>query len=220
MDSKDDASRIGCKWPLFFRDADVRSKYHMISKRKWRWSHVQLCDNMDCSSPGLSVHGVSQARILEWVAISFSRGSSPPRDQTQVSLIAGRWLPLSHQGSPMMSKFYIKIVFIKWAVGMKGYKKEKSQRRIMRAGSRVDSSTWAAITEHYRLADLATKCLLTILEAGSLRSGCSMTALWKELFLVCKWPTSHYVLKWIPLDCVQGVGGRERGFWEREGLRE
>ena len=39
-----------------------------------------LCDPMDYSLPGSSVHGVSQARILEWVAISFSRGSSGPRD--------------------------------------------------------------------------------------------------------------------------------------------
>ena len=46
---------------------------------------------MDCSQPGSSVHGVLQARIPEWVAISFSRGSSPPRDQTQVSCIAGRF---------------------------------------------------------------------------------------------------------------------------------
>ena len=48
-----------------------------------------LCDPMDCSLPGCSVHGISQARILEWVAIPFSRGSSWPRDQTQVSCIAG-----------------------------------------------------------------------------------------------------------------------------------
>ena len=45
---------------------------------------------MDCSLPGSSVHGISQARILEWVAISFSRGFSQPRDQTWVSEIAGR----------------------------------------------------------------------------------------------------------------------------------
>ena len=44
---------------------------------------------MDCSPPGSSVHGVSQARILEWVAISFSRKSSGPRDQTRVSCIGG-----------------------------------------------------------------------------------------------------------------------------------
>ena len=47
-----------------------------------------LWDPMGCSSPGSPVHGVFQARILEWVAISFSRGSSWPRDWTQVSLIA------------------------------------------------------------------------------------------------------------------------------------
>ena len=49
-----------------------------------------LCDPMDCSLPGSSVHRIFQARVLEWVAISFSRGSSRPRDQTQVSHVAGR----------------------------------------------------------------------------------------------------------------------------------
>ena len=48
-----------------------------------------LHDSMDCSPPGSSVHGILQARILEWVAFPFSRGSSQPRDQTQVSRIAG-----------------------------------------------------------------------------------------------------------------------------------
>ena len=46
---------------------------------------------MDCSSPGSSVHGILQARILEWVAISFSRGSSQPRDQTWLFCIVGRF---------------------------------------------------------------------------------------------------------------------------------
>ena len=49
-----------------------------------------LGDPMDCSLPGSSVHGIFQARVLEWVAISFSRGSSRPRDRTQVSRIVGR----------------------------------------------------------------------------------------------------------------------------------
>jgi len=48
-----------------------------------------LCDPMDCSLPGSSVHGIFQARVLEWVAISFSRESSRPKDRTRVSLIAG-----------------------------------------------------------------------------------------------------------------------------------
>ena len=46
---------------------------------------------MDCSPPGSSVHGILQARILEWVAMPSSRGSSQPRDQTQVSHIVGRF---------------------------------------------------------------------------------------------------------------------------------
>ena len=49
-----------------------------------------LCDPMDCSPPGSSVHGIFQAWILEWVDISFSRGSSWARDRTQVSRIVGR----------------------------------------------------------------------------------------------------------------------------------
>ena len=65
---------------------------------------TQLCptlwDPMDCSLPGSSVHGIFQARVLEWVAISFSRVSSQPRDQTQVSHIVSKTLYcLSHQGS-------------------------------------------------------------------------------------------------------------------------
>ena len=48
-----------------------------------------LCNPIDCSPPGSSVHGILQARILEWVAIALSRESSRPRDQTQVSCIAG-----------------------------------------------------------------------------------------------------------------------------------
>ena len=51
---------------------------------------LTLCDPMDCSPPGCFIHGVLQARILKWVAISFSRRSSQPRDQTWFSHFAGR----------------------------------------------------------------------------------------------------------------------------------
>ena len=47
-----------------------------------------LCDPMDCSPPGFSVHEILQARILEWVAISYSMGSSQPRDRTLISSIS------------------------------------------------------------------------------------------------------------------------------------
>ena len=51
-------------------------------------SCLTLCHPMDCSPPGSSVHGILQARILERVAISFSRGSSPPRDRMRVSYVS------------------------------------------------------------------------------------------------------------------------------------
>ena len=70
-------------------------------------SCLTLWDPMACSSPVPSVHGISQARKLEWVAISFSRGSSQPRDQTSVSYISrtGRRIlyQLCHLGSPLHS---------------------------------------------------------------------------------------------------------------------
>ena len=59
---------------------------HLVSK-----SCPTLCDPMDCNLPGSSIHGIFQARILRWVAISFSRASSAPRDGTHVSCIAGRF---------------------------------------------------------------------------------------------------------------------------------
>ena len=53
-----------------------------------------LCDPMDCSPPGFSVHGILRARILEWVAIYFLRESSWSRDQTQVSCVVGRFFTI------------------------------------------------------------------------------------------------------------------------------
>ena len=81
---------------------------------------LTLCDPIDYSLPGSSAHGIFQARILEWVAISFSRGSSPPGDRTQVSSIAGRrftiwatrevltsWLPWPHyKSSSWQTRWY------------------------------------------------------------------------------------------------------------------
>ena len=63
-----------------------------------------LCDPLDCSLPGFSICGIFQARILEWIAISFSRGSSWPRYWTQVSWIAGRlftvWATKKEENGP------------------------------------------------------------------------------------------------------------------------
>ena len=68
----------GCYFPLDW----VAEKAHPKKESEVTQLCPTLCDPMDCSLPGSSVHGIFQARILEWVAISFSRGSSQPRDQT------------------------------------------------------------------------------------------------------------------------------------------
>ena len=54
-------------------------------------SCLTLCDLMDCRPPGSSVHGILQAKVLEWVAIPFFRGFSQLRDKTQISCIIGRY---------------------------------------------------------------------------------------------------------------------------------
>ena len=71
----------------------VRGKHSASVSQKYKYmcvcSVVQscptVCSPMDCSPPGSSVHGISQARVLEWVAISFSTGSSQSRDQAHIS---------------------------------------------------------------------------------------------------------------------------------------
>ena len=75
---------------LMRRKRRVKKLAYTITFKKLRsWHlHPTLCNSMDCSLPGSSVHRILQARILEWVAISFSRGSSWSRDQTQVSYIS------------------------------------------------------------------------------------------------------------------------------------
>ena len=57
-------------------------------------SCLTLCNPTDCSPPGSSVHGILQARMLEWVAMPSSRGSSQPRDRTQISCIVGRFFTI------------------------------------------------------------------------------------------------------------------------------
>ena len=59
-------------------------------QRKSGFYDTTLCDPMDCSLPGSSVHGIFQAIVLEWIAISFFRGSYQPRDRTRVSRIVNR----------------------------------------------------------------------------------------------------------------------------------
>ena len=70
-----------------------------------------LCDLKDCSLQGSSIHSIFQARVLEWVAISFSRGSSRPRDQTQVSRIAADALTSEPPGKPSHINMHLSHIY-------------------------------------------------------------------------------------------------------------
>ena len=61
-----------------------------------------FCDTMDCSPPGSSLHGISQARIVKWVAMPSCRRSTQARDQTYISCTAGIFFTTDHQGSPIL----------------------------------------------------------------------------------------------------------------------
>ena len=70
-----------------------------------------LCNSMDCSPPGSSIHGILKTRILDWFAISFSRGSSWPRDRTQVSYTAGEFFIIWATISLVYAKFFFLFFF-------------------------------------------------------------------------------------------------------------
>ena len=78
-------------WPLSLLSVLPTLMNESILLAKLLQSCPTLCNHMDHSLPGSSFHGILQARILEWVVISFSRGSPRRRDQTQVFSIAGRY---------------------------------------------------------------------------------------------------------------------------------
>ena len=76
---------------VFYKQYGCTSASLLVLIACW---YLTLCNLMDCTLPGSSVHGILQARILEWVAISFSRGFSQPRYWTWVSCIAGRFFTI------------------------------------------------------------------------------------------------------------------------------
>ena len=81
-------NKITAEFPHSREKSDTHSRQHKrLRKHGYAQSHPTLCDHMDCSPPGSSVHGILQARILEWVAMFSSRGSSRPRNRTRVSCL-------------------------------------------------------------------------------------------------------------------------------------
>jgi len=91
-------TRLLCPWDSPGKSTGVVCHCNMCAQ-----SCPIPCDPMDCSPPGSSVHGILQARILEWVAISFSRVYFPPRDQTRflasLALAGGFFTTESNAGS-------------------------------------------------------------------------------------------------------------------------
>ena len=107
-----------------------RGKYFITTRRcKSAWSVCvcvaqacpTLCDPTDCSPPGFSVHEILQARILEWIAIPFSRGTSQPRDQTLVSCIAGRFFTIWATGKSMILTWLPMVSWRKTLLPSAGY---------------------------------------------------------------------------------------------------
>ena len=70
-------------------------------------SCLTLCDPVDCYLPGSSVHGISQKRTLEWIAVSYSRGLSRPRDQSHISCLASRFFTTEPFGKTIYTYIYI-----------------------------------------------------------------------------------------------------------------
>ena len=103
------SSKIGRRWGTSLSAVGTVLLLGLLIFMSWGYLKVKvtqscltLCNPMDCSLPGFSVHGILQARTLEWVAISFSRGSSQPRYRTQVSCIAGGFFTIWATRSPKM----------------------------------------------------------------------------------------------------------------------
>ena len=96
--------RFLCPWDFPGKNTGVGCHFlcqcmKMKSESEVAQSCPTLCDPMDCSPPGSSVHGILQARTLEWVAIPSSRGSSRPRDQTKVCCFAGGFFTTEPPGN-------------------------------------------------------------------------------------------------------------------------
>ena len=89
-------SRISCAIQFFL----INYLFYVYSEVTQ--SNPTLCNPMDYSLPGSSVHGIFQARVLEWVAISFSRGSSQPRDRSGFPELQADALPSEPPGKPIL----------------------------------------------------------------------------------------------------------------------
>ena len=101
----DGQGSLACCSPWVHRELDTTEQMNWTELKVTQLS-TTLCEPMDCSPPGSTLHGILRERILERVAVPFSRGSSPPRDLTWVSCIAGRFFTIWSCKVPLLSAPY------------------------------------------------------------------------------------------------------------------
>ena len=132
---------------------------------------LALWDPMDCSLPGSSVCCILQARLLEWVALFFSRGSSQPRDWTYVSCIAGRFFTTEPPGKPQ---------------GKDLTRKKQEQRQV----SEFSSPPWSHALPH---GIILFRLLCALLQACDLYSALSISF----LFFPSPWGWGPWVVAFV-----------------------
>ena len=141
-------------WILWVQLFTVSLGWFLIYEVMFECSVIQscltLCNPMDCRPPDSSVHGISQARILVWVVISFSRGSSRPRDQNCVSCIVADGVFTTEQpGKQLWGCVYIlpspqvTCSYKTWS--QRAISSSCSQLLSLRNESKLDSSRWKTI---------------------------------------------------------------------------
>ena len=94
------------KWNLNFKSfwkCHISSCYYCLVTKLC----PSFCDPMDCSSPGSSVHGISQARVAEWIAISFSRGTFPTQGSNHVACLSGGFFSTEPPGKPLSNSIHV-----------------------------------------------------------------------------------------------------------------
>ena len=164
-------------WVLSHLLAQKKANCHIVSyskerpmKEKWKSSPqlcLTLCDPMDCRLPGSSVHGIFQARVLEWVAISSSRGSSWPRDRTRVSHIVSRHFTVwATREVPWVKKG-------PWVKELREASSQHPKRNWI-----LPTTTWASLEEELPPVEPSTKPWLTTY--CNLMQRLEPEALWKS----------------------------------------
>ena len=127
------------------------------------WSCPTLCNSMDCNPPGSSVHGILQATVLEWVAISFSRGSSQPRGRTPIPCIADRFFTIWATGEALRpgawSQLRLWVQVPVWVLAGSGSQPMDSSP-IWGAQFQLHSDTWAFWLVHTHQAHTNLKVLV------------------------------------------------------------